>query len=174
MEGFKKNVILSYDRYRILKNAWEKQNGLAERNDLTEGETQEQNDKNRLDPQVIIKMVPKRLRNKCERILESISQSPDLTWDQQGHVTIYGHFFSQSNLCDLINYAINPIQSFIPQGGSDFIQLLLANNVPLSLLSKNHRESIKGGSKPSTVSKPPGIPAKIKYRDLAAEWSWDP
>lgn len=169
MEGFQKNVILSYDRYKVLKHAWEQQNGLVE-SDIGE----EKNTKNRLDPEIIIKMLPQRFRNKCERILESISHSPDLTWDQQGHVTIYGHFFPDSNLCDLINYAINPLQTFVPQAGSDFVQLLLANNVPLSLISKSHREGVKGGKELSSPSKPPGIPSQIKYRDLTSEWTWDP
>lgn len=168
MEGFQKSVILSHDRYKVLKHAWEQQNGLVE------SEIEEKNSKNRLDPNIIVKMIPPRLRNKCERILESISHSPDLDWDQQGHVTIYGHFFPDSNLCDLINYAINPMQSFVPQAGSDFVQLLLANNVPLSLISKNHREGVKGGSKSSFPTNPPGIPQKVKYRDLTNEWTWDP
>lgn len=158
MEGFTKNVILPYERYKVLKNAWEMQNGL------TDVQIQE-NEKKRLDEELVLKMVPHKLRTKCQRLLDCISQRTDFSWDEKGHVTIFGHYFPNSNLSDLLNYAVNSFHSFTPEGAADFIQLLLTANAPLSLINKNHRESIKCGGAA------PGIPEKIKYRDLN-EWSW--
>lgn len=165
MEGFNKNVILPFERYTVLKNAWESQNGLTD-------SKIEQNSKKRLDPNLVLKMVPVKLRHKCERLLESISDRQDFDWDEQARVTIFNHHFSNSNLSDLLNYAVNSFSSFIPEGAADFMQLLIKANVPLSLINKNHRDTIKGDKSDSHLKGgAPGIPEKIKYRDLA-EWSW--
>ena len=163
MAHFTKSVILPFPRYESLKRAWEIQNGIkTSSEDIKPGEEIK---KNKLSSEIILKYIPKRLRSKSERLLDYITQMDEITWNEDGHVTIRNQYFQNSNITDLIQYAVNSsFKSFIPEGASDFIHLLLTANVPLSLIAKQHRETPVGGS---TL----GIPAKIKYRDLN-EWSW--
>lgn len=177
MDNVSKNVIIPFERYLILKAAWDKQNNVHfEKEETAPGDTfidnaeGQSNQDNKLHSDIIIKMVPKRFQNKARTLLEFLSRLPAIQWNEKGVVSLDGHLFDQTNICDLVQFAVNSgFSSFSPTGSAEFLRILLQNNVPLSLIATKHRD---GTSSLKGAGSPPGLPKNQKYRNLEKEWLW--
>lgn len=173
-----KTVILPYERYEILKKAYDTQHGISppentENNQVTEIKNDFNDDK--LSEQIILKFMPKRLKNKAESLLQFLQHMPNITWNKDGAVTLNNKVIPSSNICDLIHDTVNNgFHTLSPEGSNEFIKMLLDSNIPLSILAKRHRTCLKGAGTTNEInnSPPPGIPVKPKIRKLDRDWTW--
>jgi hypothetical protein len=88
----------------------------------------------------IIASVPKTLTYKAKRLLSRIKDSPNISFDNQGRVTINDELLPDANIVDLIYSAISTKKNISqPPGWQNFNTLLQDSGVPLSLLGATSR-----------------------------------
>ena len=87
------------------------------------------------DDSFIIDAFPKTSKERAERLVTYIKRhDPEVTWSQNGIVTIAGKLFEGSNIIDLLRTAIHgTIRK--PEGWTDFLEALKRINTPLSLMT---------------------------------------
>ena len=85
---------------------------------------------NKIDARVF----PKQFQNRAQNLLNHISQSSNLDWDEKGVVIIDGKPIAGSNIIDLVSEAIRPNQTSQHTGSIPFMKSLIESNVPRSWL----------------------------------------
>lgn len=93
--------------------------------------------------------LPKSLKEKGMRLLQFMAQTEDARngiyqISSKGHIKVHGQVVPESNILDLVHYAIRPRRKTAPPpaGWNAFLEFLRMNNVPKELLTI-HRRLIK-------------------------------
>ena len=85
-------------------------------------------------PDDVLPSIPKRWKNKGERLIELIKKNPSLNFNTRGKLTIDGMRIANSHASELINHALKRTKS-VPIGWDIFQQHLLTMNIPKNMLS---------------------------------------
>ena len=156
----KKSVLLPFDRYQqLLNNSPSTQPSsksppptAPQVESLTEVEEPTPSSSDKLNRAVIVTCLPKRNRQKAQRLLDFIDSHTYLDWNKEGNLLVENQPISYSHIVDLLHDALNTTR-YDPVGYDTFYHYL--EGVPLSLINNPRRKSMVGGRSP-----PPGLPNK--------------
>ena len=78
-------------------------------------------------------------RKKANELYNILKNSPGVTWDDTGRVSINGRFIPGSNLTDLFNDVIRQRRSSSPVGWEAFVSVLATLNIPKEYIGNEKR-----------------------------------
>ncbi|KAK6178086.1 hypothetical protein SNE40_012917 [Patella caerulea] len=87
----------------------------------------------------ILATVPKSMKTKADLLIEKLYQTPNVTWDSKGAVTIEGQPIPGSNIMDLVNDLLRKRKYFNPIGWQVLGRALSNNNLPQDLIGNADR-----------------------------------
>lgn len=114
----------------------------------------------------IIRSVPATQKSKAGRLVDFISRSPSLGWNERGELMVHGHIIPGSHGVDLVKDLLRTTRSTKdpPLGWNTLADTLRSMNVPEDLVGNKTRWNYIKQSTP-TRSTPPGLPeTPKKYR----------
>lgn len=87
--------------------------------------------------EALLDYIPKRYREKCEKILKVLENSQIFKWNSDGVIEYKGDIIANSHIADLLLTAVRPFASknSNPPGLNEFIRTIVDLNVPKALLS---------------------------------------
>lgn len=100
---------------------------------------------NILTQEAILKAMPGNIKTKARGILNHLIKN-NFSWNSKGELIINQKPIENSHIIDLIKASLYPFKNFSPVGLRDFIDSLIATNIPPSFIQR-------GGGLP-----PPGRP----------------
>ena len=112
----------------------------------------------------ILSAIPVTYRNKARTLLDCITRSSQLTWNERGEITLGGHTIQGSHIIDLLKYTLYPYKHFTPVGFDQFQSTLAEINIPRSLITQ---QTGRGQLLP-----PPGLPRLEKKAIKKSAWVW--
>ena len=123
-----------------------------------------------LDKEKILAVIPKNVIHKAKSILDHISDSNAMSWNEKGEIIIDGECIENSHITDLVKSSLYAYKNLNPIGYNQFHATLLKSNIPRSLIQQ-------GSGFNSQSLPPPGIPSKKSSKKSMShssnkQWVW--
>lgn len=118
----------------------------------------------RLSNSDIIMTLPENYKKKAENLINILSSSGSVDWDNKGTVTIKGETLPSSNIIDLINDAIRPRKTTNPIGCEKFTSFMKEINIPHELIGNPRRRNAMLSNQLTSLAK-----TVIKQEDYDAD-----
>ena len=80
--------------------------------------------------------VPTTMKKKARLLMSMLQDHPNLSWDEDGKVKMYGQPIPGSNIIDLVNDVLRQRKGIEPTGWQPFAKRLKAMNVPQDFVGK--------------------------------------
>lgn len=103
----------------------------------------------------VLEAVPKTMRRKTKLLLDHMKEVSDISWNDQGEITVGGQTLKGSNLIDLVNDVLRHRKHREdPYGWEVFAKALKRANVPRELIGHTRRWEWMGtgGERPSALT----------------------
>ena len=89
--------------------------------------------------QRIMDSVPTTMKKKTRLLMSMLQDHPNLSWDEDGTVKMYGQPIPGSNIIDLVNDVLRQRKGIEPTGWQPFAEGLKAMNVPQDFVGNTKR-----------------------------------
>ena len=89
--------------------------------------------------QRIMDSVPTTMKKKARLLMSMLQDHPNLSWDEDGTVKMYGQPIPGSNIIDLVNDVLRQRKGIEPTGWQPFAEGLKAMNVPQDFVGNKKR-----------------------------------
>lgn len=89
--------------------------------------------------QRILESVPTTMRKKAKLLISWLQDHPNLSWDEDGSVKMYGKPIPGSNIVDLVNDVLRQRKGIEPTGWQPFAETLREMNVPQDFVGNKKR-----------------------------------
>lgn len=89
--------------------------------------------------QRIFDSVPTTMRKKAKLLVSWLQNNPNLSWDEDGTVKMYGKPVAGSNIIDLVNDVLRQRKDTEPRGWQPFAEVLRDANVPQDFVGNKKR-----------------------------------
>ena len=125
-----------------------------------------------LDPQLLLKSVPKTFRSKAEGLLEYLKADKDVEWDDKGQVSVESRKLEGSHIVDLIHDAMRHRKKAArPVGWRELSSHLHSRNAPRELVGNVEWTNTGYFTPPSSVHKrkPKAMSVKGSRRKAARD-----
>lgn len=111
-----------------------------------------ENKKESLTHSDILVTLPDVYKKKAENLINTLTSSGSLNWDNNGTVTIKGVTLPSSNIIDLINDALRPRKSTSPTGWRQLAAYMKEINIPHELIGNPKRRNVTLHDKRTTTT----------------------
>ena len=89
--------------------------------------------------QLILDSVPSTMKRKTQLLLSILKDNPNMTWDDDGTLKLYGKAIQGSNIIDLVNDVIRHRKGSEPMGWQPFAEGLREMNIPQDVIGNSDR-----------------------------------
>lgn len=89
--------------------------------------------------QLILDSVPSTMKRKAQLLLSILKDNPNMTWDDDGTVKLYGKAIQGSNVIDLVNDVLRHRKGSEPTGWQPFAEGLREMNIPQDVIGNRDR-----------------------------------
>ena len=89
--------------------------------------------------QLILDSVPSTMKRKTQLLLSILKDNPNMTWDDDGTLKLYGKAIQGSNIIDLVNDVIRHRKGSEPMGWQPFAEGLREMNIPQDVIGNRDR-----------------------------------
>ena len=101
--------------------------------------------------QLVLDSVPSTMKRKAQLLLNILKDNPNMTWDDDGTVKLYGKAIEGSNIIDLVNDVLRHRKGSEPTGWQPFAEGLREMNIPQDVIGNRERwEWMHRGVSPRT------------------------
>lgn len=102
--------------------------------------------------QRVLDSVPTTMRKKARLLLSMLQDNPNMSWNEDGTVRLYGKPVSGSNIIDLVNDVLRQRKGIDPRGWQPFAEGLRDANVPQDFVGNKKRWEFMHRKKDTPVS----------------------
>ena len=89
--------------------------------------------------QLVVDSVPKMFKRKAQLLLSILQDNPNMSWDEDGTVKLYGKPIQGSNIIDLENDVVRQRKGIEPTGWQPFAGGLRELNIPQDVIGNRER-----------------------------------
>ena len=89
--------------------------------------------------QLVVDSVPKMFKRKAQLLLSILQDNPNMSWDEDGTVKLYGKPIQGSNIIDLVNGVVRQRKRIEPTGWQPFAEGLRELNIPQDVIGNRER-----------------------------------
>ena len=89
--------------------------------------------------QLVIDSVPSTMKRKAQLLVSLLKTNPNVSWEDDGTVKLYGKSIQGSNIIDLVNDVIRHLKGSEPTGWQAFVQGLRDMNIPQDVIGNRER-----------------------------------
>ena len=114
--------------------------------------------------QRIMDSVPTTMKKKARLLMSMLQEHPNLSWDEDGTVKMYGQPIPGSNIIDLVNDVLRQRKGIEPTGWQPFAEGLKAMNVPQDFVGNKKRWEWMHRSK--ELDRPSSSPQEEEEEDV--------
>ena len=101
--------------------------------------------------QLVLDSVPSTMKRKAQLLLNILKYNPNMTWDDDGTVKLYGKAIEGSNIIDLVNGVLRHRKGSETTGWQPFAEGLREMNIPQDVIGNRERwEWMHRGVSPRT------------------------
>lgn len=101
--------------------------------------------------QILERKLPKTMKKRGILLYEDIARNSNVTWDDNGIVTINGIIIAGTNIVDLVSNAVRSNKAAPPIGWLQFVTAVSRSNINKCLLGANATRNIDQGRKKSST-----------------------
>ena len=100
--------------------------------------------------QLVVDSVPKTMKRKAQLLISMLKDNPNISWEDDGTVKLYGKPIPGSNIIDLVNDVLRQRKGSEPAGWQAFAEGLRDMNVPQDVIGNRERWDWMHGQQPET------------------------
>lgn len=112
----------------------------------------------------ILATLPDTYKRKAKNLINILSSTGSIDWDDKGTVSIKGEILPSSNIIDLINDTLRPRKSSNPAGWEQFASFMNEKNIPHELIGNPKRRNVS-----SYNQSPKFLKSEVKPEDYDAD-----
>ena len=92
-----------------------------------------------INNQLVVDSAPITFKHKAELLLSTLQDNPNMSWDEDGTVKLYGKPIQGSNIIDLVNDVVRQRKGSEPVGWQPFAEGLRELNIPQDVIGNRER-----------------------------------
>ena len=109
----------------------------------------------------ILHVIPKTLKNKASSLLDRISNTRGISWNDKGELVVGDQAIEGSDIVDLVDDIVRTRKREPPRGWQEFADALADLNLPAALIGNTDRWNYMHGTTPVKTS--PVIKKRVKW-----------